>query len=170
MIGQSTRRHPAEGADAGHESATDPGTVGHRNLSIGQKHYFSNHPDYPKRHSTGFWQGENAVYVGEKNGVQLFSGFGAPPVSEQTMNPPWSSSTTWSRRPRDMTKKKKGLYDEYGPDVANWPADRDIRKFHGEGPAHIEVDDLLKAGGGLQAATGQELDPAKVKALKDSLD
>ena len=149
------------------ESAKSPGTEGHRNVTPGQLHYFKNHPDYPKRHPTGYWQGENAIYIGEKDGAQLFTGFGAREKTEAQMNADLVEQYNRTPTPEDVAKKK-GLYDKYGPDVANWP--EDVKKFHGEGPGEIKVKDLLDAGGGFQPALGQELDPAKVKALKDSLD
>ncbi len=166
-IGQGMGSSVVAGLMRATESATDAGTYGHRNVSPGQLHYFKNHPDYPRRHPTGYWQGENATYIGEKNGEQLFSGFGAPELTENKMNAALVKEYNHAPTPEDLTKRKR-LYDQHGDDVANWPAE--VKKFHGEGPAEIKIPDLLAAGGGFQAKEGQELDPAKVQALKDSLD
>ncbi len=165
-IGQGVNASILQGLMRESESAANEGPEGRRNVSPGQLHYFKNHPDYPKRHSTGFWQGENALYVGEEKGQQMFSGFGAT-KTEAAMNAALVEQYNKDPTPEDVEKKRR-LYAEHGPDVTKWP--EDLKKFHGEGPAHIEVPDLIKAGGGFQGKLGQELDPAKVKALKDSLD
>ncbi len=67
------------------ESAKDAGTPGKRNVQPGEWHYFANHPAYPKKHPTGFWQGENALFKGDEGGVQIWTGFGAT-YSEDGMN------------------------------------------------------------------------------------
>jgi hypothetical protein len=148
-------------------TATDAGTPGHRKVSPGEHHYFKNHPGYPVRHPTGYWQGENAVYIGEVAGVQTFSGFGAPGKSEAAMNAALVAEYNYPPNADDLAKRQR-LYAKNGPDVANWPQDE--KKYHGEAPASITPESLLAAGGGFQATSGEELDPAKVQALKNELD
>ena len=64
----------------------DIGTIGNRpNVKPGEWYYFYNHPKYLLKHPGGAWQGENALYVGERNGEQTWSGFGASNVSEDHM-------------------------------------------------------------------------------------
>lgn len=62
------------------------GTIGNRpNVKPGEWYYFYNHPKYLIKHPGGAWQGENALYVGERDGHQTWSGFGASNVSEDHM-------------------------------------------------------------------------------------
>jgi hypothetical protein len=44
--------------------------------------YFKNFSDYKTKHPGGFWQGENAVYMGGG----MYSGFGVTSMSEKDMN------------------------------------------------------------------------------------
>ncbi|HEU5486125.1 MAG TPA: DUF4157 domain-containing protein, partial [Microlunatus sp.] len=166
-ISQSVDGSILEGLMRPTPSAADPGSPGKRPVAPGEHHYFMNHPAYPIRHPTGYWQGENAVYIGEVGGVQTFSGFGAPGKSEAKMNATLVSEYNLPPNADDLAKRER-LYTKNGPDVANWP--KDEKKYHGEAPASITVESMLAAGGGFQAKSGQELDPAKVKALKDDLD
>lgn len=166
-ISQSVNASILDGLMRPTPSATDAGSPGHRNVSPGEHHYFKNHPAYAIRHPTGYWQGENAVYTGEVNGVQMFSGFGAPGKSEAKMNATLVDEYNYPPNGEDLAKRQR-LYAKNGPDVAAWP--KDEQKYHGVAPDSITVESLLAAGGGLQTAAGQELDPAKVEALKKDLD
>jgi hypothetical protein len=148
------------------ESAKDAGTPGKRNVQPGEWHYFANHPAYPKKHPTGFWQGENALFKGEEGGVQMWTGFGAT-YSEDNMNKVLVEEYKHKPTAEDIAKRKR-LYDKHGADVANWPDD--VKKFHGEFPDEIDVPQMLAAGGGFQGKDGKELDPAKVAALKNRPD
>lgn len=104
-------------------SAANAGAPGHRNVSPGEHHYFMNHPGYPARHPTGYWQGENAVYVGEVGGVQTFSGFGAPGKSEAKMNATLVAEYNYPPSPEDLAKRQR-LYAKNGPDVTTWTDDK----------------------------------------------
>jgi hypothetical protein len=147
-------------------SATDAGQPGRRNVQPGEWHYFANHPAYVKKHPTGYWQGENALFKGEENGQQMWSGFGAPGYTEQKMNETLVSEYNAAPKPEDV-EKRKHLYDQHGPDVAKWP--EDVKRFHGDYPDRIDVPTMIAAGGGFQGGAGQELDPAKVQALANKV-
>ena len=143
-------------------STKDAGSPGKRNASPGEWHYFANHPGYAKRHPTGYWQGENALYKGEEGGVQMWTGFGAI-ESEDGMNKALVKKYNEAQTTEEVTMRKD-WYDKYGDNVANWP-DK-VKRFHGEFPPQIDVPAMLAAGGGFKAGAGTELDPAKVAALK----
>ncbi len=110
------------------------GTIGHRPVRIGQWYYFANHPKYPSKHPTGSWQGENAIYLGVREGEQRWSGFGAENVTE-----------------RYMLNKLVAYYNKPAPGWA-------------ESPLTITVSSLIADGGGLRLGTGLELDAGLVKA------
>jgi hypothetical protein len=148
------------------QSATDAGVPGKRNVQPGEWHYFANHPAYPKKHPTGYWQGENALFKGDDGGVQMWTGFGAT-YNEDGMNKALVDQYNLAPTPDDQAKRKD-LYDKHGPNVNDWPPN--VKKFHGEFPDQIEVPHMLAAGGGFEASAGKELDPAKVKALSDRPD
>jgi len=61
------------------------GILGRRPAVVGGWYYFYNHPRYLLKHPFGAWQGENAVYVGEKKKQQLWSGFGVSNETEVAM-------------------------------------------------------------------------------------
>jgi Putative peptidoglycan binding domain/Protein-glutamine gamma-glutamyltransferase len=85
-IRQDTAGTPVEGKFKATEAVADPGTLGHRNVKVGDWVYFYNHPRYLLKHPGGAWQGENAVYVGDNAaGQQLFSGLGASDKTEAAM-------------------------------------------------------------------------------------
>ncbi len=68
-------------------TAKDKGAIGARpGLKRGDTVYFVNHPAYIMKHPGGLWSGENAVYDGEIDGAQTFSGFGASKKTEEAMN------------------------------------------------------------------------------------
>ena len=113
-----------------------PGTLGHRNVKVGEWYYFQNHPQYPSKHPGGSWSGENAVYLGVRSGTQRWSGFGAENVTE-----------------RYMLSKLIQFYNKPAP---TWSGS----------PKTIDVATLLAAGGGLQLNVGVRLDADKVRALR----
>jgi peptidoglycan hydrolase-like protein with peptidoglycan-binding domain len=68
------------------DKAWRPGGYGHRNIKVGDRIYFFNHPKYLLKHPGGAWQGENAVYQGlNAEGKQRFSGLGAGDKTEDAM-------------------------------------------------------------------------------------
>jgi peptidoglycan hydrolase-like protein with peptidoglycan-binding domain len=63
-----------------------PGSWGERNIKVGDRVYFFNHPMYLLKHPGGAWQGENAVYEGRNaEGKQTYSGLGAGGMTEEAM-------------------------------------------------------------------------------------
>ena len=56
-------------------------TIKPDDLKVGDWGYFHNHPKYLIKHPTGFWQGENAVYMGGGK----WSGFGASGKTQRQM-------------------------------------------------------------------------------------
>jgi hypothetical protein len=70
------------------DTATTPkngGTVVKRPVQVGEWYYFRNVPDYLLKHPAGAWQGENALYLGEQNGKQMWSGLGVTSDEEGLM-------------------------------------------------------------------------------------
>ena len=116
--------------------ALGTGTIGHRPVRVGEWYYFGNHPQYPSKHPTGSWQGENAIYLGVRGGEQRWSGLGAENVSE-----------------RYMLNKLVQFYNKPAP---GWTG----------APATITISALIADGGGLQLSTGNQLDAAKVHAAR----
>ncbi len=147
-------------------SRVDPGPPGKRNVSPGEWHYFANHPEYPRRHPTGYWQGENALFKGEEGGVQMWTGFGAT-ETEDGMNKKLVERFNDDPSTED-TAMLKGFNDKYGTDIDKWP--KDLQRFYGVVPGKTDVAKMLAAGGGFGKAAGKELDPAKVAALKARAD
>ncbi|WP_437656641.1 eCIS core domain-containing protein [Sorangium sp. So ce1182] len=120
------------------KDATAGGAEGKRTgLVVGQLYYFKNHPDYPKKHPRGDWQGENAVYAGEINGEQRWSGFGALEKTERKMNEELVAAFNAEGTGSDPVLNMK----------------------------QITYEELLQSGGGLLVREGQMLDAAKVKDI-----
>jgi hypothetical protein len=146
----------------------DAGTLGHRPARVGERYYFYNHPKYLLKHPGGAWQGENAIYQGEFNGFQLWSGLGANDVSENQILDEMVAAYNKPRTDRD----KEVLNSKYG-DETKWPSE------YAEGsasfPDQITADDILKAPaytikgetrkGGFKADSGKTLDIEKIKKL-----
>ena len=143
------------------------GKPGDRPAEIGGQYYFTNHPTYLLKHPAGAWQGENAVYMGKVNGVQMWSGFGADSVTEDQMfdtmvrkyNEP---RTEVDNRKLEAIKARNGgkLPPEY--ELANLP---DITKAEiFSAPATTINGETRK--GGFQAGNGLVVDMDAVKALK----
>jgi peptidoglycan hydrolase-like protein with peptidoglycan-binding domain len=68
------------------EKGYKAGSWGERNIKVGDRVYFFNHPMYLLKHPGGAWQGENAVYEGRNaEGKQTYSGLGAGGMTEEAM-------------------------------------------------------------------------------------
>jgi hypothetical protein len=63
--------------DASRGGEKSRGEMGKRPVQRGEWYYFYNHPDYVLKHPGGPWRGENALFIGEENGKQMWSGLGA---------------------------------------------------------------------------------------------
>ncbi|HEY4242364.1 MAG TPA: DUF4157 domain-containing protein [Kofleriaceae bacterium] len=63
--------------------------TGVKDLQPGDWVYFKNHPDYLKKHPVGYWQGENAIYMGrdggKATGERIFGGFGVKNEKESEL-------------------------------------------------------------------------------------
>ena len=146
-----------------------PGTTGRpgqRKVTPGEWHYFANHPKYPAKHAAGFWRGENALYQGEQGGKQMWTGFGAT-TDEESMNKILVEEYNKAIQLDDTAR-----LDRIKKEVEADPSLKDgkYKEFFGDFPDQIDVPGLLAAGGGFDSHAGQELDPAKVKELRDRSD
>lgn len=148
------------------------GSIGKRNVKVGDHYYFYNHPKYLLKHPGGAWQGENAVYDGEVNGVQKWSGFGASGVSEDGMYEEMVGAYNLPRDARDI----QVLEEAFGKDPKKWPAE--YREDTGSFPKTIKVKDVLTAKpytlddttrkGGFVGTSGVTFDLELVRALRNS--
>lgn len=128
------RRNPVSRGDL------PAGEVGDRpNLRPGQWWYFRNHPAYPLKHPHAEWRGENALYLGRRNGQQMWSGLGAADKTE-----------------REMLVALARAY--------NRPATHPEPEFRG--PRRIDVDRLVADGGGLQIQSGAHFVTAVVEDIR----
>lgn len=68
-------------------STKTKGKLGERPVKPGDWIYIYNHPKFLLKHPGSAFQGENAVYIGDRlsDGAQLFSGFGMSEVSEEEL-------------------------------------------------------------------------------------
>jgi hypothetical protein len=116
--------------DGGEDVGLDwPQTKGLDDLQPGDWIYFRNHPDYLKKHPAGYWQGENSVYMGRKNGdpkgERMFRGFGVAEETESTLkkelarqfNLDPDSEDKKSAIPAEMMNKKIKEEDVPGVDL-----------------------------------------------------
>lgn len=113
------------------------GTIGKRPVKKGDRCYFRNHPNYYTAHPGGAWGGENVVCMGEKNGQQTWSGFGASNLTEDEMldalvdacnEPPRAYESGGRTLDPPMTKERL-LSDGYGLQLQYWESiDMDLVK------------------------------------------
>ena len=151
----------------------DVGTPGHRPAKVGERYYFYNHPKYLLKHPGGAWQGENALYEGEFNGSQLWSGLGASQVSESQMMDKMVEGYNRKRDDRDKQFLNATYHSE-----EKWPSKYREGQQPGDPdsfPDHVTADDILKADaytiagvsrkGGFLPGSGKALDIEKIKKL-----
>jgi hypothetical protein len=69
--------------DAARNANRERGQLGRRPVRPGEWYYFYNHPDYELKHPGGAWRGENALYIGEREGKQMWTGFGVEAHDEE---------------------------------------------------------------------------------------
>jgi hypothetical protein len=93
------------------------GTPGHRPAKVGARYYFYNHPKYLLKHPGGAWQGENAIYIGEENGVQIWAGLGESHKTEDAMMDDMVEAYNKPRTDRD-----KEVLNIVFNNEASWPA------------------------------------------------
>ena len=151
----------------------DIGTIGNRPATVGEWHYFYNHPLYLAKHPAGVYQGENALLRSEKapNGDQLWEGLGQKRVTERQMyanmmNDYNKARTKWDEEELDAIKQKHGgtLPDEYNP--KNFPDKLTSYQQVLDAPP-AKVDGKWRKGGYAPTAR-KALDPQKVKELRDT--
>lgn len=146
------------------------GRIGHRNVKAGEHYYFYNHPKYLLKHPGGAWQGENAVFDGEVDGEQTWSGFGASNVTEDGMYAEMVAAYNQPRDARDI----EVLEEMFGKDRDDWP--EEYLEDSGSFPKRITVKDVLTSKpyaldgvtrkGGFIGSSGWKLDLERVKELR----
>ena len=151
------------------DTGNKKGKIGKRNVKVGEHYYFYNHPKYLLKHPGGAWQGENAVYDGETNGVQTWSGFGASGVSEDGMYEEMVGAYNQPRDERDI----EVLEEMFGKDPKKWPKEYQ----EGSYPETVTVKETLAARpytldgttrrAGFVGTSGWKIDVKAVKALRD---
>lgn len=149
----------------------DAGKPGHRPAEKGEWHYMYNHPKYLLKHPGGAWQGENAICLGEdKDGHQLWSGFGAQNMTEDAMLTEMVKAYNDDRDARDLEileniKRKHGgtlppEYDSKGGFFSATITKKDILSA----PAYA-INGTTRKGGFVPGA-GKVLDSNSIKGLK----
>jgi peptidoglycan hydrolase-like protein with peptidoglycan-binding domain len=197
-IQTGTEGTPIEGMlkDAHGSGPGEYGSIGSRPVEKGDWVYFYNHPKYLLKHPGGAWQGENAVFMGDDGGEQMWAGLGAGPMSERDMlqemadaysgdrngedyvtlldqhasDTPEVSSPNQLYRDRD-TAYTKGLYEKY---IDRMPSR--YREDSGEFDDTVSVDQVIndppytidgtERKGGYIPEGSSRLDPAKVAAMR----
>ena len=161
-LGQSTVTNYRENV-----APADGGKIGDRPAQLGGQYYFTNHPTYLLKHPGGAWQGENALYMGRVNGVQMWSGFGADSVTEDAMLDTMVRKYNEARdandeRRLDAIKRAHGgtLPPEY--DLAKLP---DITKALLLSAPESNIGNTRRKGG-FNAGNGLVVDINAVKGLK----
>jgi hypothetical protein len=166
----------------------DIGEIGKRpNVKPGEWYYFYNHPKYLLKHPGGAWQGENAIYVGERNGEQVWSGFGASNVSEDHMmdqmvrayNAPrteYDCQVLCEQYLADKPEMKAGRVASYQAVVTKYASELPEEYAEGKGfDASVDKKTIIDAPayehggtsrkGGFLLEAGSGIDAEKVKAM-----
>lgn len=182
---EATARHA--GGDKGAR-----GEPGNRPVVPGEWYYFYNHPRYLLKHPAGAWQGENSVYMGVEDGVQKWAGFGTRNEAHTSSHVTESELLVSMRKAYDAERSAGDLEalaaiaaanegtlppdmhpraDENGPgyrDKLNGPEDITAAE-----PYTINVkglrEDTEPRRGGFDPGSGKELDPVRVKLLREGL-
>jgi hypothetical protein len=150
------------------------GTIGHRPASVGEWHYFYNHPKYLLKHPAGVYQGENAMLRAETapNGDQLWEGLGQRKVTERQMymnmmrdyNRPRND---WDNKRLERIRAAHGgtLPPEYDPTSGIFPDRLTTYEEILTAPAY-SIDGETRQGG-YDPRSRKSLDPARVQELRD---
>lgn len=156
-----------EGAKAG-----DPGTIGHRPAKPGEWYYFYNHPKYLLKHPGGAFQGENSIFLGEKDGAQRWSGMGLHDVTELEMLDEMVGAYNVERDEFDFDelariKAANGgvLPPKYDPASGEFP-DQVSGPDEVLSAPEYEIDGVKRKGGFVLSA-GTVLDAEQVQKLRD---
>jgi hypothetical protein len=156
-----------EGAKSG-----DPGTIGDRPAKVGEWYYFYNHPKYLLKHPGGAFQGENAIYMGEESGEQIWSGMGVSNVTElvmltEMMNAYNIPRDEFDEKELERIKAENGgiLPAKYDPASGEFPDElTDVSEILDA--EEYEIDGTKRKGGFVLEA-GQTLDVDKVQELRN---
>lgn len=156
-----------DGAKAG-----DPGTIGNRPAKPGEWYYFYNHPSYLLKHPGGAFQGENSIFLGDKDGAQRWSGMGLHDVTEIQMLDEMVGAYNLDRDEFDFDelariKARNGgvLPPKYDSASGEFP-DQVSGPDEVLSAPEYELDGTKRKGGFLLEA-GTVLDADKVQKLRD---
>lgn len=144
------------------------------NLTPGDWCYFQNHPKYVYKHPGGAWRGENAVFMGHKQGTKerLWAGLGASTDTEQAMYEAMIKAYEADRTDFDyqlmvakgiLKKDANGTQEFHGENYRYTDAQYDpaAKSF----PDKVTVDEIIAAGGGLRRDSRRILSVEQVKRL-----
>ena len=182
-ISNKSRDTPLDGKLEKSASVKDAGTIGKRNVKKGEWHYFYNHPKYLIKHPGGAFQGENAIYMGDDGGQQMWAGLGVSPVTERKMMETMTSAYNSPRTERDYQRllsrlrfkksKNKTWKESYTINLKSIP-DK-YRHDKGKYPETISVKEILNAPeytirgksrkGGFKASSGKRLSAKVIQGL-----
>jgi hypothetical protein len=165
----------------------EKGDIGKRpNIKPGEWYYFYNHPKYLLKHPGGAWQGENALYDGEVNGEQQWSGFGAGGVTEDEMMDQMVRAYGGPRNDWDYRTLVEGFVPESErKGETNWEQlyrahkdkiPKEYREDSGEFPDTVTKKDILDAPeytldgttrkGGFMLDAGSAINMDRLKGLQ----
>jgi hypothetical protein len=158
-----------------HKTAGGLGTIGNRPATVGEWHYFYNHPKYLLKHPAGVYQGENAMLRSDKasNGDQLWEGLGQEKVTERQM---YANMMADYNRPRDVWDDKRldairrdnggSLPAKYDLNSGIFPDPLNSYQEILDAPSYT-IDGTTRKGG-YNPGSRKGLDPQKVQDLKDT--
>jgi hypothetical protein len=148
------------------------GTEGKRpNLKVGGWYYFYNHPQYLLKHPGGAFQGENAIFMGEEAGQQLWSGMGVAKCTELKMLEEMVEAYNSDRDARDLDVLKGIRQQNKGTLPSKYDSASGEFPERLSGPdeilsaAEYELDGVKRKGG--FQYSGKMLDATSVQQLKD---
>ncbi len=166
VVGISTRTKKSS-VDA----LTDAKFIDRKDLKVGDRAYFFNHPKYIVRHPSGFWSGEHVVY----QGGGMWSGFGAAGKSENAMKQKLMSQ--YNKAPAGYSVKARDAHYKGVKDAltaggysaaAQGRAKAALDSYYNSAPASVALKDIpgLDGAGRIKAAMAQE---RQKLGLKESL-
>jgi hypothetical protein len=172
-LGQDGSNAIAHGTLRNVDPSAGIGTIGHRPATVGEWHYFYNHPKYLLKHPGGVYQGENAMLRQETapNGDQLWEGLGQRRVTERQMYMNMMADynrarNDWDNRRLEQIKGQHGgtLPPEYDPSSGIFP-DRLTSYEEILNAAPYTIGGVERRGG-YNPESRKSLDPEKVEELR----
>ena len=152
----------------------DLGTIGNRPATVGEWHYFYNHPMYLLKHPAGLYQGENAMLRADKadSGDQLWEGLGQQKVTERQMYGNMMldynhERTRWDNEKLERIRAANGgtLPAQYDLNGGVFPVTLSSYQEILDAPPYKIGNTTRK--GGYNPDSRKGLDPQKVQDLKD---